>query len=155
MFRSRFKTNGLAAVLAVVDSHTSDDDVVRLAISLLNQQNGHLYILYVIEVDRDFPVDAEIAPETVKGEGVLQRSQELASSHKVNVQAGILQARRAGLAVVQEAMEKGVDAIVLGVPYESVPGVSIVEASTDVATYVLKNAPCRVILWRDVVPEKI
>ena len=47
-------------------------------------------------------------------------------------------------------MDKEVDAIVLGVPYTTRFGsFSIGEA----APYVLKNAPCHVVLWRAEAPE--
>ena len=149
--RNRSKRNGLASLLAVVDGQGSDDGVVDLAIHLLNQQTGRLYILYVIEVSRQLPVDAEIPDEASKGEEILQRFQERAAEYKFETQAEILQSRRTGFAVVQEAVDRGVDAIVLGAPYKYVHGSF---SPGDTASYVLKNAPCRVVVSRDVVPSQ-
>ena len=145
----RSKNNGLSSVLVAVGGQSSDDDAVKLACQLLLPQKGNLYIVHVIEVERGLPVDAEIAPATAKGEEVLTHMEEVAKPYKCKTQAELLQSRRAGLAVVQEAVDKQVDAIVLGMPYREVYGsFSIGET----VPYVLKNAPCRVILWRDLIP---
>ena len=150
--RNRSRGNGLSSLLVVVDGQSSDDGVVDLAFHLLDHQNGRLYILYVIEVSRQLPVDAEIPDETAKGEDVLQRYQERASEYRFETQAEILQSRRAGFAVVQEAVDRGVDAIVLGAPFKYVHGSF---SPGDTAAYVLKNAPCRVVLSRGVVPSEV
>jgi nucleotide-binding universal stress UspA family protein len=52
---------------------------------------------------------------------------------------------------VQEAHDKSVDAIVLGIGHREAYG----EYSLDeTARYVLRNAPCRVILWREAAPVR-
>ena len=132
-----------------VGGQSSDDDAVKLACELVNPQKGNLYIAYVIEVERSLPVDAEIAPATAKGEEVLTHMEEVAKPYRCTTQAELLQSRQAGLAVVQEAVDKQVDAIVLGLPYREVYGTF---SMGDTVPYVLKNAPCRVILWRDLIP---
>ena len=147
--RNKSRRNGLASLLAVVSGETSDDGVVDLAVHLLNQQSGRLYILYVIEVSRQLPIDAEIPEEAARGEEILQRFQERTSEYRFETQAEILQSRRTGFAVVQEAVDRGVDAIVLGAPYRHAHGSF---SPGDTVAYVLKNAPCRVVLSRDVVP---
>ena len=149
--RNKSRRNGLASLLAVVNGQTSDDGVVDLAIHLLNQQSGRLYILYVIEVSRRLPIDAEIPDEAARGEEILQRYQERTAEYRFETHAEILQSRRTGFAVVQEAVDRAVDAIVLGAPYKYVHGSF---SPGDTAAYVLKNAPCRVVLSRDVVPSQ-
>ena len=144
------KKGELASILVPVSGEPSDDDAVKLACELLSSQKGRLYVLYVIEVEWGLPLDAEVAPATAKGEEVLGHMEEGARPYKHVTQAEFLQARRAGAAVVQEAVDKQVDAIVVGVPYKKAYGsFSIGET----APYILKNAPCRVILWRGVIPE--
>ena len=142
------RNNGLSSILVAVVGEASDDDTVRLACELLNHQEGNLHIVYVIEVERSLPLDAEILPATAKGEEVLKHMEEVAKPYKCKTQAELLQSRRAGLAVVQEAVDGNVDAIVLGISYnEEYGSFSLGET----APYVLKNAPCRVILWRDMI----
>ena len=123
---------------------------MRLACDLLVPQRGNLYIVYVIEVDRGLPIDAEIVPATAKGEEVLKEMEEVASEYRCLTQAELLQSRKAGLAVVQEAVDKEVDAIVLGTAYRERYGSF---SLGDTVPYVLKNAPCKVILWRDTIAD--
>ena len=144
------KDTGVSSVLVAVRGDKSDDQAVRLACQLLNPHRGVLYIVYVIEVERSLPLDAEIAPATARGEEVLKEMEALTEAYKFETAAELLQSRRTGLAVVQEALDKQVDAIVLGVPYKKVYGSF---SLGDTVPYVLKNAPCRVILSRDSIPE--
>jgi nucleotide-binding universal stress UspA family protein len=132
-----------------VGGESSDVDAVKLACELLVSQKGSLYIVYVIEVERGLPVDAEIAPATAKGEEVLTHMEAVAKELRFEAVAELLQSRRSGLAVVQEAVEKQVDAIVIGIPYREVYGAF---SLGETAPYVLEHAPCRVILWRDQIP---
>ena len=143
------KASRLSSVLVAVSGDPADDAAVRLGCEML-EHRGTLHLLYVIEVERGLPLDAEIAPATAKGEDVLRHVEEIAKESKREAEAELLQSRQAGAAVVQEAVDKEVDAIVLGVPYTTRFGsFSIGEA----APYVLKNAPCHVVLWRDEAPE--
>ena len=91
-----------------------------------------------------------MAPATARGEEVLNEMEALTEPYKFETAAELLQSRRIGLAVVQEAVDKQVDAIVLGVPYIEIYGSF---SLGDTVPYVLKNAPCRVILSRDSIPE--
>ncbi len=136
----------LSSALVAVRGVKCDDDVVRLACELLSAKKGKLYILHVREVERGLPVDAEIDLATARGEEVLSHLEEVAAHYKCEIDAELIQARHAGSGVVQEAVEKAVDSIVLGLPYRERYG-SFSMGNT--IPYVLKNAPCRVILWRD------
>ena len=53
----------------------------------------------------------------------------------------LLQAREAGQAIVDEARDRGVDAIILGIGYKRLIGAFQVGRTAD---FVLKNAPCQV-----------
>lgn len=142
---SKRKNDRLGSALVAVTGQASDDDAVRLACELLDSQKGDLFIVYVIEVERGLPVDAEIAPATARAEHVLKHVEEVAKAFKGNAEAELLQSRRVGAAVVHEAVDKNVDAIVMGVPYREQYGTF---SLGDAVPYVLRNAPCKVILWR-------
>ena len=137
----------LSSVLVAVSGEASDDNVVRLACEVLNSSGTKLHILYVIEVDRALPVDAEIPPATAKGEEVLKHIDEIVKPYKCQTAPGeLVQSRHAGYAVVQEAVDKQVDAILLGVPYKRRHGSFSLGRAIP---YVLEHAPCKVILWRE------
>ena len=57
--------------------------------------------------------------------------------------------RHAGPAVVLEAEDRNMDAVILSVPYKRRFGSCSMGAT---ASYVFDNAPCRVILWREPTP---
>ena len=135
-----------SSVLVAVRGEQSDDEVVSLACELLHPHRGKLHILYVIEVERGFPVDAEIAPATAKGEEVLKHMEDVAKTYKCKAEAELVQARQAGSAVVREAVDKSVDTIVIGIPYKERYGSY---SLGETIPYVLRNAPCGVVVWRD------
>jgi nucleotide-binding universal stress UspA family protein len=137
-----------SSVLVAVCGDESDSEAVKLACELLGSARNKLHILYVIEVERGFPLDAEIAPAIAKGEEVLQEMEKVAKAYKCKPEAELVQARQSGCAIVQEAVEKNVDSIVVGIPYQERYGSF---SLGDTVPYVLKNAPCQVVVWRDAV----
>lgn len=143
---------GLSSILVAVGGEQSDDGAVTLACRLLTPNKGRLFILYVIEVERGLPLDAEVAPATAKGEEVLRHTEEVAGAYRCVKQAELLQSRQAGSAIVQEAVDKQVEAIVLGTPYRERYGTF---SMGETASYVLKNAPCKVLISRDPIPESL
>ena len=136
----------VSSALVAVCGDRCDDEAVQLACELLKSSKGMLYILHVIEVERGLPVDAEIDLATARGEEVLNHLEQVAARYKCRTKAELIQARHAGSGVVQEAVDKRVDSIVLGLPFrERYGSFSLGET----VPYVLRNAPCNVILWRD------
>jgi nucleotide-binding universal stress UspA family protein len=135
-----------SSVLVAVSGDKSDSEAVKLACEMLGSPRNKLHILYVIEIERGFPLDAEIAPAIAKGEEVLQEMEKVARGYKCRAEAELVQARQSGCAIVQEAVEKKVDSIVVGIPYQQRYGYF---SLGDTIPYVLKNAPCQVVIWRD------
>ena len=142
----RSKNDRLKSILVAVTGESCDDESVKLACELLDPQDGELYIVYVIEVERGLPVDAEISPATARAEQVLKRAEAVSKAFSGNTNAEMLQSRRVGPALVHEAVDRMVSAIVLGVPYTKLYGSF---SLGDTVPYVLKNAPCKVVLWRE------
>ncbi len=132
-------------MLAAVCGDESDEEVVRLACGLVKQNRGRLFILYVIEVPRYLPIDAEIPSETETAEEVLTSMEAVAKEMRCRPQAELLQSRKVGAAVVQEAVEREVGTIVLGTEYRGdFGGFSL----GDSVPYVLEHSPCQVIVYR-------
>jgi len=129
---------------------------------MAKRHKGKVYVVYVVEVARTLPLDADLVSEAGKGEEVLAKAEEVAHALDFEVEGELLQAREAGHAVVDEAIERGVDGIVLGVEHED----STLEAGYTwereqkprplrgdlklgrVAQHILQHAPCEVILLR-------
>ena len=140
----------ISSALVAVRGDANEDEAVKLAGELLNSSRSTLHILYVIEMERGLPLDAEVGASSAKGEQVLKHMESVAKRFKCKTEAHLLQARQAGGAVIQEAVDKKVDAIVVSMPYNQQYGVF---SLGETVPYLLKNAPCRVILCREEVPE--
>ncbi len=68
------------------------------------------------------------------------------------IESVLLQARDVGAAIVDEAVERDADLLVLGLPYRKRFGGDFAIGRT--VPYVLKNAPCAVWVARAPMPEE-
>ena len=122
----------------------ADDEAIRLACRLAKKDKGKIWAVYVVTVKRALPLDAEIEPEIVKAEEILDHVQSIAEEQDSEIETDLLQAREAGPAIIEEAVGREVDLILVGVEYKRRFGQFSLGS---VVPYVLKNAPCRVILF--------
>jgi nucleotide-binding universal stress UspA family protein len=135
-----------ANILASIKGAKVDDEVIKLACTVAKNMKSKVYVAYVIEVERSLPLDAEIEAEIKRGEKLLNRAERIAEEQDCEVEADLLQAREAGPALVDEAIERGVSVVVLGTEYKKQFG----EFSLgETILHVLKNAPCRVLVCRE------
>lgn len=116
-----------------------------MACSLAKKAKGMVYALYIIEVGRELPIDAEIGEETSRGEEILAHIEDLARHEKCSLEAEILQARQAGPAIVREALERQVDIIVAGTGFKRNIGNFNIG---DTTSYLLRHSRCPVLLFR-------
>jgi len=122
----------------------ADEEAIKLACRLAKQDKSDVYAVYIITMGRGLPLDAEIEPEIQKAEDILNHIEDIARERSSRITTDVLQAREAGSAIIDEAIERGVDLILMGVAYKRRFG----EFSLgEVVPYVLKNATCRVILY--------
>jgi basic amino acid/polyamine antiporter, APA family len=153
-------------ILVPVFGTVLDDDIVstagRLAAAEQEESDGRvdgarLDIVYVIEVPLTLPLDAELPPEHEQGAArALERAREVAEEYEdVAVSAELIRAREVGAGIVEAARRRGAEAIVIGAepPTKIRSGATFGgigaarQAEVGAATeYVLKKAPCRVLL---------
>lgn len=136
---------GLKEILVPIDGSEGSLDALALACLLAKRNKGRVYAVYVIEVARTLPLDAELTPEARRGEEVLTKAEQVADSLDFEVAGELLQARDAGHAIVDEAIERAADGIILGMSYKRPLGEFQMGHT---AQYILKNAPCQVIVAR-------
>ncbi len=132
-------------IVVPVDGSHASLDALALACTLAKRTKGTVYAVYVIEVARMMPLDAAMDEEARRGESILTEAEKYAEELDYQVSGELLQARDAGHAIVDEAAERDAGAIVIGVSYNGTMG--DFELDQD-AQYVVKNAPCEVILCR-------
>jgi len=136
-------------ILLPVIGTEADEQAVRLACGLAKKNKSKISAVYVITIKRALPLEAEIEPEIGKGEEVLDHIESIAEEEGVEIETDLLQAREVGPAIVDEAIEMEVDLILMGVTYKQRFGQFTLG---NVVPYVLKNAPCRVILYHQHTP---
>jgi APA family basic amino acid/polyamine antiporter len=143
-----------------------DDDIVstagRLAAAEQEESGGgdegsRLAVVYVVEVPLTLPLDAELPPEVEqKAQRALKRASDVGEEYAdVDVTAEVVRARKIGAGIVEAARRYGSEAIVIGgEPPTKIKGGAKLggigaakPAEIGAATeYVLKKAPCRVLL---------
>lgn len=136
-------------VLVPITNSPASLEAVSIACNLVKPRKGRVYAVHVIEVLRSLPLNAELESEARRGEQVIRRAEELADEHGVHLTGQLLQARDAGQAIVDEANDRQIDAIIIGQPYERTPGSA---AFGRTVAYVLKNATCQVWVVRQGMP---
>jgi nucleotide-binding universal stress UspA family protein len=143
--RSKEAALSFRTVLVPVNGSEASILAVEFACSIARRTKGKVHVVHVIEVKRALPLDADLTVEAQRGEEILTQAEQAAKRQDFSVDGELLQARDAGHAIVDEAIERGADAIIIGVPYRRPFGEF--ELSR-VPSQVLKTAPCEVILLR-------
>ena len=130
-------------ILVPVVGSEADAEAIKLAVRLAKKEKGKIWSVYVVTIKRALPLDAEIKPEIEKAEAILDHMEILAEEEDYEVETDILHAREVGPAIIDEAVERGVNLILMGVKYKRRFGQF---SLGNVVPYVLKNSPCPVIL---------
>lgn len=142
----REKAIDFGRILVPVTGIGVDDEVLKLACQLARKSKNPVYAAYVITVKRALPLEAELESETHRAEEVLDHMEKVAEEQACDIQTTLLQAREAGPAVIKEALERKIDLILMGLKYSRRFGQFALGAT---ALYILKNAPCRVMLYQE------
>jgi APA family basic amino acid/polyamine antiporter len=153
-------------ILVPVFGTKLDDDIVATAGRLAaaeqeeaesGEEETRLDLVYVIEVPLTLPLDAELPAEIEEGaKRALQRASDVGEEYEdVKVSAEVVRARGIGAGIVESARRFNSEAIVIGgEPPTKIKGGARLggigaakPAEIGAATeYVLKKAPCRVLL---------
>jgi nucleotide-binding universal stress UspA family protein len=133
-------------ILMPVTGTAFDEEAMRLACRLGKKDKAKIWVVYVITIKRSLPLEAEIESESKKAEDILNRAEKVAEEEDYEVETDVLQAREAGPAIVDDAVERGIDLILMGMPYKRRFGQFSLGT---VVPYVLSNAPCRIMLYRE------
>jgi APA family basic amino acid/polyamine antiporter len=151
-------------ILVPVFGTKFDDDIVGTAGRLAaaeekrkGQPNPRLDVIFVIEVPLTLPLDAKLPPEREReAQQALARAREVGEEYEdVEVTTAVIRARKVGAGIVEAARELDAEAIVIGGEEPTkirggamIGGIGAAKpAEIGAATeYVLKKAPCRVLL---------
>ena len=105
-------------VLVPLAGNDADEMPLRVAAIALAATHGRASLLHVIEVPFQRELDAQDEAAVGRAHKILQRGEDLLRELKTDVRTSMVQARAAGAAIVDEAVEIGADLIVMGLPYK-------------------------------------
>ena len=132
-------------ILVPVSGTGADAETIKLACRLAKRDKGKVWAVSVVTIKRALPLDAEIESEVKKAEEILDKAEAVAGEEDYEIETDVLQAREVGSAIVDEAVERGVSLILMGITYKQSFGQFSLGS---VVPYVLKNSPCPVILYQ-------
>ena len=128
-----------------------DTETVRVAVELARPTKAELVGVHVVEIDWTLPLDADIAGNSDEAQRVLDQAESLAEQLGHRMESVLVQARAVGAAIVDEAVEREADLLLVGLPYRTKFGGDF--ALGRWILYILKNAPCAVWVVREPMPE--
>ncbi|HEY8647130.1 MAG TPA: universal stress protein [Gaiellaceae bacterium] len=129
------------AILVPIVAGDESREAVEVAARLATERAGRIVLLRVIVVPLELPLDADLAEQVEEAHHLLDEAYAIVEPYGVRAVERVVRARQAGRAIVEEADRRGTEVVVLGARrgnYKTIFG-STVE-------YVLKNAPCRVMV---------
>jgi nucleotide-binding universal stress UspA family protein len=139
------------SILVPITSSQASLEAVTIACGVARPRKGRIYVVNVIEVLRSLPLNAEMDAEARRGEQLLRRAEEVAAAADYHITGELLQAREAGQAIIDEARDRRVDSIIMGIGYKRLIGSFQIGRTAD---YVLKNAECQVWVVRQAVSQR-
>ena len=139
------------AVIAV-NGGPSDARIVRLVADQARHTKAELIAVHVVEIDWTLPLDSDVAGRSEAVQRVLDAAEAVAEESKVRLEPVLLQARDVAAAIVDEAVEREADLLVVGLPYRKRFGGEFAIGRT--IPYILQNAPSAVWVLRDPISEE-
>lgn len=133
-------------IAVVLDDKKMSSELVRLACLMAKAAGSKVYLIYIIEVPLTLPLAATITKEFEIARELIAHGLMIAEEEECDVAAEIVQARKAGLAIVEEVRNKGCFLLLLGL----VRGSKTYLARRDLIPFVFANVSCRVLLVQDV-----
>ena len=136
-----------------LSGHPNGQRLVRLVAEMARVQKAEVIGVHVVEVDWSKPLDMDVVGQSDEIQQVLDVAEATAESAGVQIESVLLQARDVGPALVDEAVERDADLLVVGLAYRTKFGGEFAMGRT--IPYVMKNAPCAVWVVREPIQEEI
>ena len=139
-------------ILVPVNGSQASKQAFHWACQLARSARADLFAIYVYEIPMEIPLGiAQSEDSRHEGEQILKVVEDIADSEHCKVNATMVEARNAGPAIVVDSIDRDMDLLVIGVPFQ--PWASPVQVGST-ADYILKNSRCQVIVAREPAPEE-
>ena len=100
--------------LLAISGSPFDSQLVQLACGAAQKAKGKLYVVHVLEVPRTLPLDASMAEESRHADAILTHIEDSAAKMKCQLESEIIQARDVAQTLVDEAEDRQVGLLILG-----------------------------------------
>ena len=138
-------------VLLAASGSPFDTQLLNLACKVSQQAKGKLYVVHVLEVPRSLPLDANMSEESKQADAILTRIEDAAGKLKCKLESEIIQARDVAQTLVDEAEDRQVGLIILGMQRREKYGKFYLGTTIPA---VLASASCRVVVIREALDEQ-
>ena len=135
-----------------LSGHPNGQRLIGIVADMARLHKAELIGVHVVEIDWSMPLDMDVAGRSDEIQQVLDLAEGTAEAAGVKLESVLLQARDVGAALVDEAVERDADLLVVGLAYRTKFGGDFAVGRT--IPYVLKNAPCAVWVVREPIPEE-
>jgi APA family basic amino acid/polyamine antiporter len=120
------------------------EEMVATAIALAKERGAEIEAITVVRVPRQFPLEGPLPPDVAaRVEASLEEARLLGEDHGVDVRPVVVRARSIGHAIVEEAVSRRADVIVLGSSPRWRRQSRFFSPTVD---FVLRRAPCEVLV---------
>jgi basic amino acid/polyamine antiporter, APA family len=118
-------------------------EALDVACRLATERRARVAAVAVVEMPLELPLDAEMPGAEAAANDLLDHARTVGDSYGVDVVGRIVRDRRAGRTIVREAEQRNSEIVVMGAPRRRRTQAPVFGGTTD---YVLKHAPCRVMV---------
>jgi len=131
------------SILVPVKPGRESEEAIDFACRLAAQRGSTIAAVSVVLVPMELALDADVPDAEDRADDALDAAVAIGELYGVNVVPRLLRARSPGRAIVREAERRQTEIIVLGTPRSARPQRELFSETVD---FVLKNAPCRVLV---------
>ena len=131
------------SILVPVKPGRESEEAIDFACRLAAERRSSIAAVSVVTVPLELPLDAELPEAEAAANEALDAAVAIGELYGVDVIGRLLRARKPGRAIVREAERRQTEIIVLGAPRAAHPRRAIFSETVD---FILKNAPCRVMV---------
>ncbi|MCA1670132.1 MAG: universal stress protein [Thermomicrobia bacterium] len=132
-------------LVVAINGGAVDPMILDLAATIGKRDRTQVAVVYVVEVEQHLPVDADLPHELERGERVLVAAERTARDRGLRATYDVLQARSVGAAIVDEAVQRSADLIILGAELREKYGEPTYGTTVP---YVMMHAMCEVWVCR-------
>jgi APA family basic amino acid/polyamine antiporter len=134
------------SILVPIAPGYPSDEAMDIAARLARERRARIVAVTAIEVPLELPLDAYLPEQVTAANRQLDEARAIGDLYGVNVVTRIIRARNSGRAIVDEAVTRGSEIIVMGGPRRVRLAAGRRAIFGDTVDFVLKHAPVRVMV---------